>query len=52
MRIWKQDLSVDILTAVHKDTSAVWLGMEFLEVGDDYLRARITMAVLEPRPGE
>ena len=41
MRIWKQDLSTDILIAVHKDTAAEWLGMEFLEVGDAFLRARI-----------
>ncbi len=41
MRIWKQDITVDILTAIHKDTAVEWLGMEFLEVGDDFIRARI-----------
>jgi uncharacterized protein (TIGR00369 family) len=41
MRIWKQDISIDILTAIHIDTAVEWLGMEFLEVGDDFIRARI-----------
>ena len=41
MRIWKQDISIDILTAIHIDTAAEWLGMEFLEIGDDFIRARI-----------
>jgi len=41
MRIWKQDISIDILKAVHIDTAVEWLGMEFLEVGDDFIRARI-----------
>ncbi len=41
MRIWKQDISVDILTANHIDTAVAWLGMEFLEVGDDFIRGRI-----------
>lgn len=38
--IWKQTISVDILTAVHVNTSVAHLGIEFLEVGDDFLRAR------------
>lgn len=41
MRIWKQDISTTILTAIHKDTAVEWLGMEFTEVGDDYIRARV-----------
>lgn len=41
MRIWKQALSVDLLTTLHRDTTVAHLGMEFLEVGDDYLRARV-----------
>ena len=41
MRIWKQDLSLDILNAIHVDTAVAWLGVEFLEVGDDFIRARI-----------
>ena len=38
--IWKQPASVDILTAIHVDTVVALLGIEFLEVGDDFIRAR------------
>ena len=38
--LWKRPLSVEILTQVHVGTTVAHLGIEFLEVGDDYLRAR------------
>ena len=41
MRIWKKPVSVEVLHAIHKDTAPEHLGMEFLEVGDDFIRARI-----------
>lgn len=41
MRIWQQDISTDILAADHKSTAVEWLGIEFLEVGDDFIRARV-----------
>lgn len=41
MAIWKQDISVEALAALHKDTAPAWLGLEFLEVGDDFIRGRI-----------
>ena len=41
MRIWKNPISVEQLTAVHKDTAPMHLGIEFLEVGDDFIRARV-----------
>ena len=41
MRIWKQPVSVESLRAVHKDTAMESLGIEFLEVGDDFIRARV-----------
>ena len=41
MRIWKKPLSVEELVAVHKNTTVAHLGMEFLEVGDDFIRARV-----------
>jgi uncharacterized protein (TIGR00369 family) len=41
MRIWKQPLSLDTLRAIHRDTAVEHLGIEFLEVGDDFLRARV-----------
>ena len=38
--LWKRPLSVEILTQVHIGTTVAHLGIEFLEVGDDFLRAR------------
>jgi 1,4-dihydroxy-2-naphthoyl-CoA hydrolase len=41
MRIWKRPISIEILTAMHQDTAVERLGIEFLEVGDDFIRARV-----------
>jgi len=41
MRIWKKPISIDLLTHGHIDTAPSHLGMEFLEVGDDFIRARV-----------
>jgi 1,4-dihydroxy-2-naphthoyl-CoA hydrolase len=41
MRIWKKPISIDDLAAVHQDTAVAHLGIEFLEVGDDFIRARV-----------
>jgi 1,4-dihydroxy-2-naphthoyl-CoA hydrolase len=41
MRIWMKPISVEHLTAVHVGTAAAHLGVEFLEVGDDFIRARV-----------
>ena len=38
--VWKQPASIEILTAIHVDTAVARLGIEFLEVGDDFIRAR------------
>ena len=38
--IWKQTVSVETLTAIHVGTTVAHLGIEFLEVGDDFIRAR------------
>lgn len=38
--IWKRPVSVDSLTAIHVNTTVAHLGIEFLEVGDDFIRAR------------
>ncbi len=38
--IWKQPVSVESLTAIHVNTTVAHLGIEFLEVGDDFIRAR------------
>ena len=41
MRIWKQDISLAALQATGANTAVSHLGIEFTEVGDDYLVARV-----------
>ena len=41
MRIWKQDISVELLTTNNANSAVTQLGIEFLEVGDDFIRARV-----------
>lgn len=38
--IWQRPLSPAILTALHVGTTVAHLGIEFDEVGDDFIRAR------------
>jgi len=38
--IWKRPITVELLNAIHVDTTVSHLGIEFLEVGDDFIRAR------------
>jgi 1,4-dihydroxy-2-naphthoyl-CoA hydrolase len=44
--IWKQPVSVQSLTELHVDTAVARLGIEFLEVGDDFIRARVPVGLL------
>ena len=39
--IWQQPISVQSLTDIHRDTVVDRLGIEFLEVGSDFVRARV-----------
>ena len=39
--IWKQPVSVQVLTDIHHQTTVAHLGIEFVEVGDDFIRARV-----------
>ncbi|MEJ8835496.1 hotdog fold thioesterase [Ramlibacter sp. AN1133] len=41
MPIWKQPISVEELTHRHRNTAPELLGIEFLEVGDDYVKGRV-----------
>ena len=42
MRIWTHPISIEILTQLHPAGTAVErLGIEFVEVGDDFIRARV-----------
>lgn len=38
--IWKKPVTVESLTALHVGTTVAHLGIEFLEVGPDFIRAR------------
>ena len=50
MRIWKRPLSVEVLISIHKDTAPAHLGIEFLEVGDDFLRGRVPVDARTRQP--
>ncbi len=41
MRIWQQPISVEILTRISQNTAVSFLGIEFVEVGDNYLVGRV-----------
>ena len=41
MRIWKQPISVELLAAGSANSAVTHLGIEFLEVGNDFIRARV-----------
>ena len=50
MRIWKQPISVELLTASGANTAVSHLGIEFLEVGDDFIRARVPVDARTVQP--
>ena len=39
--IWKKPISLDEIIRVHVGTTVAHLGIEMLEIGDDFLRARV-----------
>lgn len=41
MNLWKKPISVQGLSRLHEGTAPEYLGIEFLEVGDDFITARI-----------
>ncbi|MFC6281854.1 hypothetical protein [Polaromonas aquatica] len=41
MNIWKQAISIEALTAGSANSAVSHLGVEFLEVGEDFIRARV-----------
>ncbi|RYY99664.1 MAG: hotdog fold thioesterase [Comamonadaceae bacterium] len=41
MAIWKKELSIETLKHSHAETAIVTLGIEFTEVGDDFIRGRV-----------
>jgi 1,4-dihydroxy-2-naphthoyl-CoA hydrolase len=41
MKIWKKDVTVEIMNSFSSNTMVSHLGIEFTEIGDDYLVARM-----------
>ena len=41
MSIWKKPISIEHLATMHIGTAVEHLGVEFLEVGDDFITARV-----------
>ena len=41
MTIWKQPINIELLSASSAGTAVSHLGIEFLEVGDNFIRARV-----------
>jgi 1,4-dihydroxy-2-naphthoyl-CoA hydrolase len=39
--IWTKPVTIEILTDLHRDTAVSLLGMEFTELGDDFIRGRV-----------
>ena len=50
MAIWKRPISVEDLTRIHRDTAPAHIGMEFLEVGEDYIKARVPVDTRTRQP--
>lgn len=50
MAIWKREISIESLTALHQGTAPEHLGMEFTEVGDDFIRGRIPVDARTRQP--
>ncbi len=49
-RLWKQPVTTQTLADIHKDTAVERLGIEFLEVGDDFIRARVPVDARTRQP--
>ncbi|KQP11963.1 hotdog fold thioesterase [Pseudorhodoferax sp. Leaf267] len=50
MAIWKKPISVEELSSIHVGTAVGHLGIEFLQVGDDFIRARVPVDTRTRQP--
>ena len=50
MPIWQQPISVEALTALSANTATSHLGIEFLEVGNDFITARVPVDARTRQP--
>jgi 1,4-dihydroxy-2-naphthoyl-CoA hydrolase len=48
--IWTQPTTIETLTRMHEGTAVEQLGIEFLEVGDDFIRARVPVDARTRQP--
>lgn len=48
--IWKKPISLEEITRVHVGTTVAHLGIEMLEIGDDFLRARVPVDARTRQP--
>ncbi len=50
MPIWQKPVSLDALNAASAGTAVATLGIEFTEIGDDFLRARVPVDARTVQP--
>jgi 1,4-dihydroxy-2-naphthoyl-CoA hydrolase len=50
MAIWTRPISVEELKKIHEGTAPAHIGMEFLEVGDDFITARVPVDARTRQP--
>ena len=50
MRIWKKPISIELLTTSHVGTAVAHLGIEFVQVGDDFIIGRVPVDVRTRQP--
>lgn len=50
MAIWKQPLSVEALSSTRQGTAVEHLGIEFLEIGEDFLTGRVPVDARTRQP--
>jgi 1,4-dihydroxy-2-naphthoyl-CoA hydrolase len=50
MSIWKKPISIEHLAKMHIGTAVEHLGVEFLEVGDDFITARVPVETSTRQP--
>jgi 1,4-dihydroxy-2-naphthoyl-CoA hydrolase len=50
LSVWKKPISVEELTRIHDNTAVRQLGIEFLEVGDDFITARVPVDTRTKQP--
>ena len=50
MAIWTRPVSIQELTKIHHGTAPAHLGMEFLEVGDDFITGRLPVDARTVQP--